>query len=738
MGDTRCMSAATEPAVPPRGPDPVSRKELWAWYLYDWANAGYSSVAISVFIPLVLELSARVHATANSADPVPPACSVVNDLANATDIPGCDEWGANSTAGLGCTTCMTCLPGQSDRVFTLNGTIGGYTEAAPELFVHIGAVPVRTASYALITIGFSVIVQFFVFVSFGAMADYGKWRKRMLVASALLGILFTLLFAAVPTDPNQDFWWIGGLLAVLSNVIYGLSIVFYNGYLPADVERTTTGRDPPTAQGTGGDAATSPPAVPPVNQAHYRAHPLPSSPAPAQGHGGTGPLVPPRDPSGPGRGRPGDCVTTLSDDGDDGAVEALGGGGSTGTGRESSVYDRVQNTISSHGLIVSYAGSVMCLVLCAAVLFAAGTLQSTDNVLTITGYKWVIFMSGMWWLFFSIPTFLFLKPRQGDTEDLSFCSAFATGWRQLFATLKKLRQYRQTAVFLALFFVYSDGASTIVSIGILYSQIDLCLPVWQQFLMALEVFVGAFFGGFFWLAVHRLLRVNNKNMVVINLLALAIIPAWGLLGYVTDVVGFKQPFEVHLLALWFGFNLVSFSAFSRTTLAVLTPPGCECEFFSFFEVADKGSSWIGPLVVAGINQAFGELRGAWFYILFMNTVPGAVHCPVADSADLGMPIHSQLLLSCHSLSSLRSSSSLISSLIHSAFILLFCVDLEKGRRDVLGAEGLGFDNHIRIYSSGDGLGVERQPSAGRVSPAPSDPIVIRSSSGSSPPATDEP
>lgn len=33
----------------------LTRKELWSWYSYDFANSVYSSVAISVLIPLLLD-----------------------------------------------------------------------------------------------------------------------------------------------------------------------------------------------------------------------------------------------------------------------------------------------------------------------------------------------------------------------------------------------------------------------------------------------------------------------------------------------------------------------------------------------------------------------------------------------------------------------------------------------------------------------------------------------------------
>ena len=40
------------------------------------------------------------------------------------------------------------------------------------------------------------------------------------------------------------------------------------------------------------------------------------------------------------------------------------------------------------------------------------------------------------------------------------------------------------------------------------------------------------------------------------------------------------------------------------------PKGHESEFFSFYEVTDKGTAWLGPLVVGIVNDQTGSMRNA--------------------------------------------------------------------------------------------------------------------------------
>ena len=48
----------------------------------------------------------------------------------------------------------------------------------------------------------------------------------------------------------------------------------------------------------------------------------------------------------------------------------------------------------------------------------------------------------------------------------------------------------------------------------------------------------------------------------------------------------------------------------------MIPNGKEAEFFSFYEISERGTSWIGPLVFGLANQWFGNLRFAILSLIF--------------------------------------------------------------------------------------------------------------------------
>ena len=60
-------------------------------------------------------------------------------------------------------------------------------------------------------------------------------------------------------------------------------------------------------------------------------------------------------------------------------------------------------------------------------------------------------------------------------------------------------------------------------------------------------------------------------------------------------------------------------------LDAMIPEGQEDLFFSLYNVTDRGSSWVGPAVIAAILQSTGSIRAAFAYPLVCLLLPLALH-----------------------------------------------------------------------------------------------------------------
>ena len=70
-------------------------------------------------------------------------------------------------------------------------------------------------------------------------------------------------------------------------------------------------------------------------------------------------------------------------------------------------------------------------------------------------------------------------------------------------------------------------------------------------------------------------------------------------------------------------------AISRSLFAQMIPSGREAEFYSFYEVSDRGTSWLGPALFAFTNQMFGSLRPA-ILSLIVFFVAGLIALPFVN------------------------------------------------------------------------------------------------------------
>ena len=74
---------------------------------------------------------------------------------------------------------------------------------------------------------------------------------------------------------------------------------------------------------------------------------------------------------------------------------------------------------------------------------------------------------------------------------------------------------------------------------------------------------------------------------------------------------FVQPKQlVQFLAVAVGIGLVlgGTNALSRSLFSQMIPAGKDAQYYSLYVVGERGTSWLGPLVFAGVGQATGSFR----------------------------------------------------------------------------------------------------------------------------------
>merc|ERR1712216_116001 len=139
--------------------------------------------------------------------------------------------------------------------------------------------------------------------------------------------------------------------------------------------------------------------------------------------------------------------------------------------------------------------------------------------------------------------------------------------------------------------------------GVLLMNELLCMSNSMLGIIFIEVLAVAVFGNWLTLKVQQRFALQAKHMIFGCLCGYILLSCVGLLGF------------IH------GLCIGSIQSFSRVMFSDLLIPGREAEFFALYEITDRGSSWLGPLVIAQVGTATGEYRLGFAYLLVMLILP---------------------------------------------------------------------------------------------------------------------
>ena len=258
--------------------------------------------------------------------------------------------------------------------------------------------------------------------------------------------------------------------------------------------------------------------------------------------------------------------------------------------------------VSSLGWAIGYiGGGALLAVNVAAVLFKDALGLSTGEVA-----RYSIVSAGLWWAGFTTLPLRRLVDRPA-TAGRARGSVLTDGFRQLGHTLRGLRAYPLTVFFLVAYLVYNDGIQTVISLASVYGTEELRLADTVLVPTILLVQFLAFFGALGMGAVAR--RVGAWKTVLASLVL------WTLVLGAAYLLPAGRPLAFIALGGGIGIVLGGSQALSRSLFSQLIPPGREGEYFGLYEISDKGTSWLGPLLFGAAYDLTRSYRVAIISLL---------------------------------------------------------------------------------------------------------------------------
>ncbi len=259
-----------------------------------------------------------------------------------------------------------------------------------------------------------------------------------------------------------------------------------------------------------------------------------------------------------------------------------------------------RDDVSSRGWALGYLGG--------AILLGVHLLWYTAAPAAFT-VRSILVSVGLWWLLWTIVPLTLL--RDPVSESALTALSLRTPFLQAWTTFRHAMRAPHTARFVLAYVAFNEAVQTVISQASVFGSIELGLGLdvlTQAVLLVQVVAIGGSLA-FAWLA----RRTTTK-------LALGI----SLLGWIAVILAsffwVQSAVQFLILAGCIALVLGGTQALSRSLFSTMIPHGKEAEYFSFYELSDKGTSWIGPLLF-GITLSYTHsYRWAILSLLIMLVI----------------------------------------------------------------------------------------------------------------------
>ncbi|MFI2713476.1 MFS transporter [Micromonospora sp. NPDC018662] len=257
-----------------------------------------------------------------------------------------------------------------------------------------------------------------------------------------------------------------------------------------------------------------------------------------------------------------------------------------------------RDAISSRGWAIGYLGGGLLLALNLVAVTALSEEGNAQRTLDLA--RWSIVSAGVWWAAFTLLPLRWLRERPTAAARLGGGNVLTDGFRQLGHTLREVKAYPLTLFFLLAFLVFNDGIQTVITLASQYGTEELRLEQGTLIVTILLVQFLAFGGALALGALAK--RIGAWKTVLLSLVL------WT--GVI--IAAFRLPAEAPvpfmILGGCIGLVLGGSQALSRSLFSQLIPAGKEGEYYGFYEISDKGTSWLGPLAFGLVFQLTSSYR----------------------------------------------------------------------------------------------------------------------------------
>lgn len=282
-----------------------------------------------------------------------------------------------------------------------------------------------------------------------------------------------------------------------------------------------------------------------------------------------------------------------------------------------------RDRVSARGFAFGYAGGAFVLALSLGLITAAEPL-GLDKGLAV---RVTIAASGLWWSAVGLVAIRRLDAVRdlpgydATTTQEPLLSQVRHSLGQLRGSLRVLRALPGTARYLVAFLLFNDAIQAVVALSavVLTQELfvakglsaDDATPFLLQLILLIQVvaIVGA--AG----SARLAQRIGAKATLLLTLVVWVAVVVYAVVALDSQPAAYAMGAVIALV-------LGGSQALARSLFSAMVPKGRQASFFGFYELAERGTAWVGTLVFAVVLDVTGSYRGALLSLLVLFVAGG--------------------------------------------------------------------------------------------------------------------
>jgi UMF1 family MFS transporter len=231
-----------------------------------------------------------------------------------------------------------------------------------------------------------------------------------------------------------------------------------------------------------------------------------------------------------------------------------------------------------------------------------------------------LLLVALWYLVFALPLFLFVPEQRAGAVRVDVRGTFGG----LLETMRSLGRFREVVKFLVARLIFNDGLVTIFAFGGIYAAGTFGMTLDQVILFGIMLNVASGLGAavFGWLDD----KLGGKTTIMVTLVALS----------VATVLAVWAPDRTWLwiAGLLIGLFVGPNQSASRSLMGRFVPEQHQAEFFGFFQLSGKATSFLGPILLGTVAQLAGSQRAGVATVFAFFVVGGLLLATVNEKAGI--------------------------------------------------------------------------------------------------------